>query len=90
MDITIHLPPMFRHQTGIPEKITVTGETIGECLSALIKLHPELGEAMMTGDGEIRPGLSVYLNGENAYPDELTKPVCDGDELHIAQMILGG
>lgn len=90
MKVQIHLPPMFRLQAGGREKVTVSGGTIADCLADLYRQYPGLEEGIMSGKGKIRPGISVFLNGENTYPDVMTRPVQDGDEVHIAQMVLGG
>lgn len=34
--------------------------------------------------------INIYVNGESAYPEELAKPVKDGDELTIDLIIEGG
>ena len=34
--------------------------------------------------------IDIYVNRESAYPEELNKPVKDGDELHIVIIIGGG
>jgi hypothetical protein len=34
--------------------------------------------------------VEVYLNHGSAYPDELVKPVKDGDEIHLVVMLAGG
>ena len=90
MSVTIHLPPMFRHLTGAGLTVPVSGATIGESLHELVRRYPQLKDYLLAGDGGIKQGISVFLNGENAYPDEVSRPVRDGDELHIAQMVLGG
>ena len=90
MNIEIHLPPMFRHISGVKDKVSVSGGTVGECLAELVRLYPDLREALLTDGGAVRPGIAVFLNGENAYPDEPRKTVRDGDTIHIAQMVLGG
>ncbi|MBI2979332.1 MAG: MoaD/ThiS family protein [Chloroflexi bacterium] len=33
---------------------------------------------------------TIYVNEESAFPEELARPVKDGDELHIVTMIAGG
>lgn len=90
MSIDIYLPPMFRHLAGVKEQVSVSGGTVGECLAELVRRYPELRESLLTGDREIRQGIAVFINGENAYPDEPRKPVRNGDTIHIAQMVLGG
>jgi len=34
--------------------------------------------------------VDIYVNQESSYPEELAKPVKDGDELHITMIIAGG
>ncbi len=81
---------MFRHLTGAEAVVHVSGTTVGEVVRELVGTYPQLGPYLLGGDGGIKRGISVFLNGESAYPDELSRPVKDGDELHIAQLVLGG
>ena len=90
MSIEVHLPPMFRHLTGAAEEVSVSGATIQQSLEDLVRRYPELGSYLLTEGGGLKNGISIFLNGETTYPNELSRPVRDGDELHIAQMILGG
>jgi hypothetical protein len=34
--------------------------------------------------------VDIYVNQDSSYPEELAKPVKDGDRLSIALMIAGG
>jgi molybdopterin converting factor small subunit len=90
MNIDIKLPPMFRQLAGTGESVNVAGETVGDSLRELVDRYPSLKEYIFTGSGDVNPGLTVFLNGENAFPGELARPVRDGDTLHLAQMVLGG
>jgi len=89
-NIEVHLPPMFRHVTDSGATVSVSGTTVGEVVRELVRTYPQLGPYLLAGDGGIKHGISVFLNGESAYPDELSHAVKDGDELHIAQLVLGG
>jgi len=40
--------------------------------------------------GRIKNTIEIYVNMESAYPDELKKPVKNGDVIHIALMLAGG
>ena len=90
MSVAINLPPIFRQLSGAAPGEGVSGDTVGECLDELVERFPELREKLFTGEGNIQNGISVFINGENAYPGELDKPVQSGDTLHIAQVVLGG
>jgi len=41
-------------------------------------------------EGKLLDYVSIYVDGEFAYGDELAKPVKDGDELHVVYIIGGG
>lgn len=90
MNIIVNLPPMFRRLAGADEEVTVTGTTIGECLRELVVRYPSLAQYVFTASGDVNPGLTVFHNGENAFPGELAREVRNGDTLHLAQMVLGG
>lgn len=66
----------------------VNGSTVGECLKHLVEQFPKL--KLFDKDGELLAYLGVYINGESAYPDELRRPVRDGDELSIIPAVDGG
>ena len=67
-------------------------------MSVKINIHPLLGEYTNNQDvaevngstvGECLEQLvDIFVNAENAYPEELAKPVKDGDKLYII-MIMG-
>ncbi|MAE11549.1 MAG: MoaD/ThiS family protein [Dehalococcoidales bacterium] len=86
----INIPQFFQHLVdGV--KVTKTGgRTVGECLDELIERFPQLEAHLFSGDGKLHGYLDVFINGESAYPEELSKPVADGDELHIINIIVGG
>jgi hypothetical protein len=41
-------------------------------------------------DNRLHSYLGVYLNGEDIYPDILTEPIKNDDELHLLYIIGGG
>ena len=44
----------------------------------------------LTKTGNLFDNIIISVNGESAYPEQLAKPVKDGDELNIVFMISGG
>lgn len=70
--------------------IDVHGSTVGECLNHLVKRFPNIKTQLFTSTGELFDNVLISVNGESAYPEPLTKPVKDGDELKIVFMISGG
>jgi molybdopterin converting factor small subunit len=90
MSIEINLHKTHRQYTDGLEVVEVDGGTVGECLTRLIKRFPALEKGLFTGKGKLRNNVEIYLNMESAYPDELAKPVKDGDKIHLTLILTGG
>ena len=84
--------PALHVQTlaGGIKQINVSGDTVGECLDAMVKRYPVLKERLFTKGGNISKGLNIYINGEGVYPDVLARRVKDGDKIHLAYLVFGG
>ncbi len=91
MSVKIHLDIILRYYIiNAPEIVEVNGKTVGECLNHLVKQFPAIEKQVFDKDGHIADYLSIYVNGEAAYPEELARSVKDGDELHIQHILSGG
>ena len=90
MGINISIHPNLRHLTSEQEVVQVSGNTVGQCLEQLVTQFPDVESGLFTEDGTLLNYVTLYVNGESAYPEELAKSVYDGDELHIVLMIAGG
>jgi len=56
---------------------------VGDCLDNLVRQFPVKGEALFDKKGKLARVIEIYVNSKRAYPDELAKPVKDGDNIHI-------
>ena len=90
MSIKLNIHPVLYHFTNDQDTIEVNGGTVGECLKQLVAQFPESKQGLFDKDGKLLSYVDIYVNGESAYPEELVKPVKDGDELHIVLTIAGG
>jgi molybdopterin converting factor small subunit len=90
MAVRIHIHATHRQFTNGMEVVATTGNTVGECLNHLIKQFPGMGEAIFSKKDKLLNIVEVYVNHASAYPDELAKPVKDGDEIHLILMLAGG
>lgn len=68
----------------------VNGNTVGQCLNHLIKQFPSVKKEIFDDDGEVAATARIFVNGENAFPEELAKPVRDGDVIDIIPMAISG
>ncbi|MBW2634730.1 MAG: MoaD/ThiS family protein [Deltaproteobacteria bacterium] len=90
MGIHVNIHRTHRQFTQGRDRIEVQGRTVGECLDALIDQYPGIANVLFYKYGGLRNHVEIYLNADSAYPDELKKPVSDGDEITITALLAGG
>jgi len=90
MGVKIYIHPNWQHLTNGMEVVEVKGSTVGQCLDHLVKQFPVIKEWLFGKDGKLLNYIDIYVNLESAFPEELAKPVKDGDELYIIFLFGGG
>jgi len=90
MGVKVKIHPFIRHIVNNQEIVEVEGKTVGQCLDWLVNRFPETRKWLFKKDGSLNELVDIYINGENAVPGEMAKPVKDGDLLDIVMMITGG
>ena len=81
------LKPLTKYNAEIAE---VDGSTVGECITSLVKRSPSVKKMLFDENSNLHGPISIYVNGEDTYPHELTTAVKDGDELYTLHMITEG
>ena len=90
MSVKVYIHITHRQFTNDLEVVAVEGNTVGECLNHLIKQFPGMEKALFAKKDKLLNVVEVFLNHATAYPNELLKPVNDGDEIHLVVMLAGG
>lgn len=90
MPVKVHIQITHRQFTNGLEVVAVEGNTVGECLNHLIKQFPGMEKALFAKKDKLLNVIEVFVNHATAYPNELLKPVKDGDEIHLIVMLAGG
>jgi molybdopterin converting factor small subunit len=90
MTVEINIPPVLQALVDGINRINVSGSTVGECLTEMVKKYPQLKAKLFNRRGKLPNGISIFINGENAYPGPLSRPVVDGDKIYISHIVLGG
>ena len=90
MSLKVNIPVFLQHYTNDVKVAEVNGNTVGECLDDLAKQFPGIEKELFDEDGELDVYIDIYVNKDSAYPEELKKPVKDGDELSIIFIVSGG
>ena len=90
MPVKVHIHTTHRQFTDGLEVVPVEGNTVGQCLSYLVKQFPGMEKALFTKKDKLLNVVEVYVNHTTAHPNELVKAVKDGDEIHLLVMLAGG
>ncbi len=80
----------MKSYTNNMKAVEVNGSTVGECLNHLVKQFPGIKKQLFSKKDNLFENIIISVNGESAYPEQLAKPVKDGDELNILFIIGGG
>ncbi len=90
MRVKIGLHPILLEENVPSGPIRVEGQTVGECLRSFLQRFPSTKKKLFAGPGRLHPYIEIYVNDESAYPEELKRPVKEGDEISITCMMCGG
>lgn len=90
MSIKVRISPVLQNLTGGQEIVEATGKTTGECLDSLEVQYPGIKKKFCDERGQIVSPYDIYVNRKTAYPEELTTPLTDGDEIAIMVYMVGG
>lgn len=87
MTATLRLPRMLSDATKAPTTQTVEGDTVRDALGDLFRRQPGLRNHIIDDTGEIRPHVSVFVDGRQA---NLGSEVSIGAEVRILHAVSGG
>ncbi len=90
MPVKVHVHKTHRQFTNDLDLVEVEGKTVGECLKHLIKQFPGMEKALFAKKDNLLNTIEIYVNHSSAYPNELLKPIKEGDEIHLVYMLAGG
>jgi molybdopterin converting factor small subunit len=90
MSVEIFLSPTLQTLVDDLPVVDVSGNTLGECLNDLLQKYPQLKAVLLDTNLELRRDYMIYINGENAYPEESSRPLKNGDKLNLMSFFVGG
>jgi len=85
---TVHIPTPMRVATDGAARVEIEGATVREIVDRLEASYPGLGGRLVE-DGQLRPGLSVFVDGANVGRRLRTKLQPDS-ELFFVEALGGG
>ena len=85
---TVFIPTMLQPLTGGVKQVAIEARNVRQIIDGLEELYPGIKERLVE-DGQIRPNVSVAIDGEIARMGLLEK-VGEGSEVHFVPAIGGG
>ena len=89
-NITFKIPLFLTQLTNDVKAVNVSGNTVGECLDDFVKQFPHTQKLLFDKDGKLFGYIDIFVNGVSTFPEELAKPVNDGDTILMLYLINGG
>ena len=90
MSIKVNIPAFLHQFTDGKSSVEVAGSNVNECLDSLIEQFPGIDTVLFSTQGELLSYVYISVNQSGSSPEQLTKPVKDGDELNINLLIIAG
>ncbi|MDD5082026.1 MAG: MoaD/ThiS family protein [Dehalococcoidales bacterium] len=90
MSIKMNISPVFLQYTNNQRVVEVEGTNVGEALDHLTNKFPSMKNWLFDKKSKLLDHINIYVNGHSAYPENLGKPIKDGDEISIIFMVGGG
>lgn len=87
MSVSLRLPRMLADTAGVERRLAVNGSSVVSVLSALFEAHPGLRNHIVDESGEIRPHVSVFVDGHQA---SLETDVGENSDIVVLQAVSGG
>jgi sulfur-carrier protein len=84
---TIRLPRLLSETAGVDMVHRVRGENVREALDDLFVSFPGLGNHILDEKRQVRPHVSVFVDGEQA---DLHTGVQPGSEIRVLHAVSGG
>jgi len=91
MTIRVKIPTPLRKLTDDNSTVTVSGTDITGIISDLDTKYPGIKDRICEENGEIRPFVNIFVNGEDIrYLDGLNSKLSEDDEVSIVPAVAGG
>ena len=90
MSVHIKIPSFLLQVTDGVKLVKASGNTVGECLKDLVEQFPPVKKLLFDKDSNLFGHIEIFLNGVSTFPEELKKPVNDGDTIYMLYLMAGG
>lgn len=89
--VQLLIPNAYRSYTASASEASLAGDTVGDALRDLLRQYPALRPHLLSPNGELRPFINLYVNGENIKTLQgMETALKAGDNLRMVASIAGG
>jgi MoaD family protein len=89
--MNVLIPTPLRQFTGKQASVEIDADNVGNVLSVLTSLFPDLKKQLFGEDGKLRRFVNVYVNDEDIrYLEHESTPVKEHDTISIVPSVAGG
>lgn len=86
----VKLPPPYRGPTHGLAVIEVDASTLRECIEAVERLHPGVGELILDAGGALQKFVTLFIDGDEVARGDLDICVAADSEVEVLAAIAGG
>ncbi len=87
----LRIPTPWRVYTDGQAELRLDGSTAGAMMAMLVQAYPALRPHLYNSQGELRPYVNLFLNGENLKSRQgLETPLDADDRLMLVPAVAGG
>ena len=91
MSVKVKIPPILQEITSGKDIVEVSGvPSFADALEQLESQYPGIKMQLYDKHGKLSSIYEIYINGQSVYPNELSAPLSDGDEVAIGMLYIGG
>ena len=91
MSHTVHIPTPLRQYTDKLDTVQVGGATVGDLLTQLTTIYPELKKHLYNEQGKLRHFVNIYVNDEDIrYLQKEQTSLGEKDTISIIPSVAGG
>lgn len=91
MSVRVKIPPILQEITSGKDIVEVGGvASFADALEKLEAEYPGIKMQLYDKHGKLSSIYEIYINGQSVYPNELSAPLADGDEVAIGMLYIGG
>jgi molybdopterin converting factor small subunit len=87
----VRVPALLKYYLDNKTEVIVSGQTVAEVLTDLVRQHPTIQTHLFDSNGKVRRHINLFVNAENIRDLKgLETPVGENDVVKVLPSVTGG